>query len=192
MKTKSAFTALAAVAALAVSPGLAAEISSPFTQEEIRALVSHGPWPVPLRNDPGNRVSGNRAAVDFGERLFFDTRISGSGKFSCGTCHIPERNWTDNRTRGTAVAEVDRNVPTLMNVRLGHQFGWDGAAGSLPAQSVRPILDRRELAATPRHVADLIRKDEQLSCSPRTRWGPATRSGRTGFRRRVRPRPVRA
>ena len=174
MKTKTALQgAVAAFAALAALAGSASDSPAPFTQDEIRALVAHGPWPVPLRTDPGNRVSGSRAAVDFGERLFFDNRISGNGKFSCGTCHIPERNWTDNRKRGAAIAEVERNVPTLMNVRLGHQFGWDGAAGSLPAQSVRPILDRRELGATARHVADLIRKDEQHSCRYRNTFGAA-------------------
>jgi cytochrome c peroxidase len=102
--------------------------------------------------------------VAFGERLFFDQRLSGNGKFSCGTCHVPERNWTDNRTRGAAIAEVDRNVPTLMNIRLGRRFGWDGATDKLWAQSIRPILDARELGASPRHVADLMRRDEQLSC----------------------------
>ena len=56
-------------------------------------------------------------------------------------CHVPERNWTDNRTRGAAIAEVDRNTPTLMNLRLGHQFGWDGATDALWKQSLRPMLD---------------------------------------------------
>ena len=75
---------------------------------------------------------------------------------------MPERNWTDNRTRGAGMAEVDRNTPTLMNVRLGRWFGWDGAADSLWSQSIRPILDARELGASARHVADLVRSDDQL------------------------------
>src|SRR6476646_10583473 len=104
--------ALAALATLATLPGGTAEEPVPFSESEIRAIHAHGPWPVPLRNDPGNPVSGKREAVEFGERLFFDNRLSGNGKFSCGTCHVPERNWTDNRTRGAAIAEVDRNVPT--------------------------------------------------------------------------------
>jgi cytochrome c peroxidase len=72
---------------------------------------------------------------------FFDTRLSASGKFACATCHVPERNWTDNRIRGAAAADVDRNTPTLMNVRLGRWFGWAGGADSLWSQSIRPILD---------------------------------------------------
>ena len=44
---------------------------------------------------------------------------------------MPERNWTDNKLRGVAAAEVDRNTPTLMNVRLGRWYGWDGASSIL-------------------------------------------------------------
>jgi cytochrome c peroxidase len=164
--------ALALLAVLALPAGAANEATT-LSESEIRALLSHGPWPVPLVPDPGNRVSGKREAVELGERLFFDQRLSGNGKFSCGSCHVPERNWTDNRTRGQATAEVDRNVPTLMNVRLGRRFGWDGAAESLPAQSIRPILSARELASSPRHVADVMRNDEQLSCRYRKAFGAA-------------------
>jgi len=109
----------AGLAGLALPLAVAAQDPAPFTEAEVRAILSHGPWPVAVTTDPTNRVSGKREAVEFGERLFFDRRLSASGKFSCGTCHVPERNWKDNLTRGAAAAEVDRNTPTLMNVRLG-------------------------------------------------------------------------
>ncbi|MGQ0511802.1 MAG: cytochrome-c peroxidase [Betaproteobacteria bacterium] len=164
--------ALAGLAAAALSAGAAASQPA-FTEAEIRALVAHGPWPVPLATDPANRASGAREAIALGERLFFDQRLSASGRFSCGTCHVPERNWTDNLTRGRATAEVDRNTPTLMNVRLGRRFGWDGAADSLAAQSVRPILSARELGSSARQVAELVRMDEQLACRYRKTFGAA-------------------
>lgn len=160
-------------AILAMPPAVAEAPPVPYTDEERRAILALGPWPVPIRTDPSNPVSGRREAVELGERLFFDTRLSAGGKFSCGTCHVPERNWTDNQTVGRAVAAVDRNTPTLMNIRLQRQFGWDGAAGTIWSQSLRPMLDPRELAATPRHVADVIRKDEQLSCRYRRTFGMA-------------------
>jgi len=158
-----------ALAVLAL-PASAHEIP-PFSESEIKAILAHGPWPVPLRADPGNRVSGQRDAIELGERLFFDRRVSGGGKFSCGTCHIPERNWTDNRTRGAEIAEVERNTPTLMNVRLGRIFGWDGGTDALWKQSIRPILDARELGSSARHVAELMRNDAQLSCRYRKAFG---------------------
>ena len=156
--------ALAPLAALAAD-----EVQ--FTQAEVRAILAHGPWPAPLATDLTNRASGRPAAIELGERLFFDARLSLNGRFSCATCHVPERNWTDNKVRGAAAAEVDRNTPTLMNVRLGQWYGWDGGADSLWSQSIRPILDPRELGATPHHVAELIRKDEQLSCRYRRALG---------------------
>jgi len=174
MKTKTTvWRALTVLALLPPASGAAAEDPPAFTESEIRAILAHGPWPVAAKADPSNRVSGKREAIDFGERLFFDRRLSGGGNFSCGTCHVPERNWTDNQTRGAAIAEVDRNTPTLMNVRLGRRFGWDGATDSLWSQSIRPILDARELGASPRHVAELLRKDEQLSCRYRKAFDAA-------------------
>ena len=142
-----------------------------FTESEIRSILSHGPWPPPPAHDPSNRVSGKPEAIELGERLFFETRLSGGGQFSCATCHVSDRNWTDNETRSTAVATMDRNTPTLMNVRLGRWFGWGGSADSLWAQSIRPILDPRELASNTRQVAELIRKDDQLNCRYRKAYG---------------------
>jgi len=161
---------IAAGALIALLPAAAAtEVQ--FNDAEIKALVAHGPWPTPIRTDPTNRVSGKREAIELGERLFFDQRLSPSGRFSCGTCHVPERNWTDNLTRGAAIAQVERNTPTLMNLRLGRHFGWEGATHTLWQQSVRPMLDVRELGASAQHVAQLVREDEQLSCRYRKTFG---------------------
>ena len=159
-----------AVLAAAIARPARAE-DAPFTEAEIRALLAHGPWPVPATRDAGNPVSGSKEAITFGEALFFEKRLSPGSKFACNTCHVPERNWTDNRTRGAAIAEVDRNTPTLMNLRLARSFGWSGASDSLAVQSVRPILDARELGATPHHVAELVRSDENLACRYRKAFG---------------------
>ena len=135
-----------------------------FTQTELRSILSHGPWPMQWSPDPSNRVSGNAHAVDLGERLFFDGRLSVKGNVSCGTCHIAEYNWTDGVARNTGQARLDRNTPTLMNLRHQRWFAWDGAADSLWSQSMRPILDVRELASNATHVANYLRADADLSC----------------------------
>ena len=156
---------VAAFMALPAGTGSADETVSPrFTDGEIKIIVSHGPWPARVGADPTNRVSGMPEAIELGTLLFFDQRLSGSGTKACATCHVPERNWTDNLSRGVGMAELERNTPTLMNVRGQRWYGWGGAADSLWSQSLRPILDARELAATPRQVAKLVREDEQLSC----------------------------
>src|SRR3954465_5781047 len=135
-----------------------------FTADELRRIMQHGPWPQSWSRDPSNRVSGKREAIDFGEHLFFENRISGKGTLSCGSCHVPERDWGDGLVRGEGTQTVDRNTPNLVNVRYQRWYGWDGAADSMWSQSIRPILNEKELAATPQHVAELVRKDAELAC----------------------------
>ncbi len=142
-----------------------------FTAAETRAILRHGPWPAPWSPDPSNRVSGNAAAIALGERLFFEPRLSPSGKVLCATCHAPFRGWQDARARALGLAEVDRNTPSLFNVRHQRWFGWDGAGDSLWAQSIRPILDPREMGGSREHAAALVRADAELACGYQRAFG---------------------
>ena len=135
-----------------------------FTELETRAILRHGPWPAPWSPDPTNRVSGKPAAIELGERLFFEPRLSPSGKVLCATCHAPFRGWQDARARAFGLVEADRNTQSLFNVRNNRWFGWDGAGDSLWAQSVRPILDAREMGGSQAGAAALVRGDAELSC----------------------------
>jgi cytochrome c peroxidase len=148
-----------------------AQAAHAFTEAEIRAIASHGPWPPPFRPDPSNRVSGNKEAIEFGERLFFERRLSANGEISCSRCHLPERNWTDGEARARGLALTDRNTPSLSNVRLQRWFGWDGAHDSLWSQGMRPILDSREMGSSAAQVARLVREDADLSCRYRKVFG---------------------
>jgi cytochrome c peroxidase len=130
-----------------------------FTPEEIRKILLHGPWPPPRRADPSNRVSGRPEAIELGERLFFEPRLSGTGSVLCATCHVPFRGFHDARPRAFGLEQVERNTPSLLNARFNRRFGWDGAQDSLWAQSIRPLLDPREMRATPAHVAQVMRKN---------------------------------
>jgi cytochrome c peroxidase len=153
--------------------GAAALAAPTFTEEETRKIAAHGPWPAPWIRDPSNRVSGSAAAIDLGERLFFERRLSANGEISCSRCHLPERNWSDGLPRAVGLEEVDRNAPSVVNVRHQHWFGWDGAHDSLWAQSIRPILDPRELGMSAARVAKLVREDKDLSCRYRKTFGSA-------------------
>jgi cytochrome c peroxidase len=148
----------------------------PFSEAERRMILQHGPWPPAVAPDPSNRVSGKPAAIVFGEQLFFDPRLSGKG-VSCATCHVPEKSWTDGRKVGTGLAEGDRNTPTLLNLRTHRWFGWDGANDNLWSQSVRPMLDAREMGATEQQVAALVREDPELSCRYEKAFGSPPSSG---------------
>jgi len=142
-----------------------------FSDAEVRAIAAHGPWPPAFKADPSNRVSGKREAIDLGERLFFERRLSANGEHSCSRCHVPERNWTDGETRARGLALTDRNTPGLANVRLARWFGWDGAHDSLWSQSIRPMLDAKEMGASAAHVAKLVREDADYACRFRKVFG---------------------
>lgn len=134
-----------------------------FSQSERQTILSHGPWPPKRAPDPSNRVSGKLEAIALGERLFYEPRISGTGSVLCATCHVPYRGFQDARPRALGLEEVDRNTPALFNVRFERWFGWDGANDSLWAQSVRPLLDPREMRSSAAHVAKFVRGDPWFS-----------------------------
>jgi len=128
-----------------------------FSEEERRKILSHGPWPPKRERDPSNRVSGKTEAAALGERLFFEPRLSGTGSVLCATCHVPFRDFQDGRPRGVGLDEVDRNTPSVLDVRFGRWFGWDGANDSLWAQSIRPLLDPREMRSSAAHVSKFVK-----------------------------------
>jgi cytochrome c peroxidase len=148
------------------------EVLLDFSKDERRVILQHGPWPPPPARDPSNRVSGNPEAIALGEKLFFDPRVSGKN-MSCATCHVPEKGWADGRKVGMGMVEVDRNTPSVHNVGFQRWFGWDGANDNLWAQSVRPMLDAREMGSTERNVADLVRNDADLACRYRKAFSAA-------------------
>jgi cytochrome c peroxidase len=129
-----------------------------FSAAEKARILSHGPWPLQPRRDAANQVSGMREAIAFGERLFFEPQLSGTGSVLCASCHAPFRAFQDARPRGLGLEEVERNTPTLLNVGFYRRFGWDGSRESLASQSIRPLLEPREMRSSAAHVAALVRK----------------------------------
>jgi cytochrome c peroxidase len=148
---------LAAIGLIAMAACAQAEAPVAFTQAQKARILAHGPWPPPPRHDPTNRVSGKPQAIALGERLFFDPRLSGTGSVLCASCHVPFRSFQDARARAFGLQEVERNTPSLVNVGAYRWYGWDGAHDSLWSQSVRPLLEPREMRATPAHVAAILR-----------------------------------
>jgi cytochrome c peroxidase len=136
-----------------------------FTNEERAAILAHGPWPQPTPPDPSNRVSGRPEAIALGRRLFFDPLLSEDRQRSCATCHDPAKAFADGRPRSIGAAVVDRNAVALANLRLNRWFGWDGAADSLWAQSIRPILDAKELGLSPEELRSRVSADTALAAS---------------------------
>lgn len=129
----------------------------------IEPLVSHGPWPQPRERDSTNDQSGKAVAIELGRRLFFDARLSPSGRVACSSCHRPERAWSDGRRVGVGLAPGQRNTPSLLDVRLHRRFGWAGDRNSLWQQSIRPLLDPAEMGSSAEHLREYIAREEKLS-----------------------------
>jgi cytochrome c peroxidase len=78
------------------------------------------------------------AKASLGKQLFFDKRISGSGKNSCEACHYRHLGWTD----GNKLSMKDdgtmntRHTPTLYNVGYLTSWYWDGRASTLEGQTM--------------------------------------------------------
>jgi cytochrome c peroxidase len=113
----------------------------------------------PLRPDASNAVADDRRAVEFGHRLFFDTRLSGNGLISCAQCHQPERRFSDGLPKGVALGIAERNTPSIVGTAYSPWLYWDGRKDSQWAQALAPLVAPAEQGATRDQVAALVRND---------------------------------
>ena len=168
---------LCAVIGAVAAPSVAADAALlDFTPDEVRRILQHGPWPPPSAHDAGNARAADPQAIDLGRRLFFDRRLSVDGTMSCASCHAPAQAFADGRARSLGRVALDRNAPSLWNAVHERWYGWDGAADSIWSQSIRPLLDAREMAGSAAHVATAVAGDRELACRYTRAFGrdPAT------------------
>ncbi len=96
--------------------------------------------PSPTLGLPDMQVPADNAQtpekIELGHQLFWDPRLSKSGKMSCQTCHLPGKGWAD----GQKLSKKDdgsmnvRHTPTLLNAAFATSFYWDGRAPTLEKQ----------------------------------------------------------
>lgn len=132
-------------------------LPSPLRDEDVPRILAHGPWPPPASTDLSNRVSGNAAAIAFGENLFNEPALSGDGRLSCASCHRRELGFSDGLPRAEGRSRGDRNTLGLLDGAVQRWYGWDGANDNLWAQSLRPLLDAREMGGSLAGLADTLR-----------------------------------
>jgi cytochrome c peroxidase len=106
------------------------------------------------------------AKVALGRRLFFESRLSVTGRHSCASCHDPALSFSDGKPLAVgALGDVlPRNAMALVNVAYNVSFGWiDPNLRSLETQMRQPLLNThpvelglagREEAVTARLAAD--------------------------------------
>jgi cytochrome c peroxidase len=93
----------------------------------------------------------------FGEKLFFDKRLSSDNTISCSSCHKPEFAFADTVAISSGVEGRlgFRNAPSLFNVGKRPALMLDGAVPNLEMQAIVPIQDHNEMSIP---MGDLIAK----------------------------------
>jgi cytochrome c peroxidase len=110
----------------------------------------------PLPADPGNRVADDPRAVAFGQRLFFDTRLSSSGKVSCATCHIPDREFQDDKPLAHGVGTTGRRTMPIAGTAYAPFLFWDGRKDSLWSQALGPLESPVEHGGSREQYAQVV------------------------------------
>ena len=163
-------TRLLAAAFIAAWPSLGVA-GLDLTPEEVRKVLAHSPLPPPPA-DETNAVADDPSAARLGQFLFFETRLSGSGRFSCASCHDPARSFTDGRRVFEAAGQGTRHTPALWNVAYDRWLFWDGRTDSLWSQALKPIEHPLEMAGSRRLVVGLLRSDAGLRAAYEPIFGP--------------------
>ena len=99
-----------------------------------------------------------QAVADFGKKLFFDTRLSGNGKISCGTCHIPENYFTDGLPQAIGMGLATRNTPSVLVAKYSPWQSWDGHKDSLWSQALGPLESPSEHGTNRKDVVQVIQR----------------------------------
>jgi cytochrome c peroxidase len=83
------------------------------------------PAGFPLPNIPADNPM-SAAKVELGRYLFYDTRLSGNGTQSCGSCHQQKLAFTDGRARGVGSTRElhPRGSMSLVNVAYARRLTW--------------------------------------------------------------------
>jgi cytochrome c peroxidase len=115
-----------------------------------------------IPDDPTNAWADDPSAAWLGRWLFFDNRLSGSGKFSCASCHEPSLAFGDGESFSTATGTTARHAPTVLNTAYNDWMFWDGRADSHWMQALGPIEDSGEQNASRLLVVHLLDEDPDL------------------------------
>ncbi len=122
--------------------------------------------------DPTNPLAGNPQAVELGQRLFFDPRLSGDNRFSCAHCHRPDAGFGDVNLLARAAGETTRHAPPVLHMAWNRWFYWDGRADTLATQALQPIEHPAEMAGDRTAVARLLVTDADLHRAATPLIGP--------------------
>lgn len=127
---------------------------TPAQLEELRSMSLAALAPLPP--DPTNRVADDPRAAELGRRLFFDTRLSSTGRVACSTCHQPERGFQDGIALAIGVGTTARRSMPIPGMARSPFLFWDGRKDSLWAQALGPLESPVEHGGTRAQYAHVV------------------------------------
>ena len=102
------------------------------------------------------------AKVALGRRLFFETRLSVTGRYSCSSCHDPALSFSDGKPKATGARgdTLPRGAMALVNVAYNISFGWtQPGVRSLEAQMRQPLFNTHPVELGLAGRADAVAKE---------------------------------
>lgn len=121
-------------------PAIAGSPSATAAGDSYRWSLPRGfPMPAVPADNP---MSPARVAL--GRRLFFETTLSVTGRYSCASCHEPSRAFTDGKkvSIGATGDPTRTSAMSLTNVAYNVSFGWSTpGVRTLEDQMRQPMLN---------------------------------------------------
>lgn len=134
---------------------LIAMVASSCKKEE-EAIIDDVLHPVKLdvpvnfpkfTDDPNNPLTAE--GIELGRLLFYDPRLSGNNKISCGSCHRQNIAFSDAvalNNIGVSGVELPRHSPALINLAWANNgLFWDGGSTNLESQAFGPLTNADEM-----------------------------------------------
>lgn len=161
--------ALALFALLALSALLA---SAPARAEDYAWSLPRGfPQPAVPADNP---MSAQKVAL--GRMLFYEPRLSITGKYSCSSCHEQSRAFTDGRARalGATGEQHPRSAMSLANVAYSTSLQWaDPGLHALEAQAAGPMFNEHPIEMGLKGREAEVEGELQADASYRAAFGRA-------------------
>lgn len=139
---------------------LSVPVATQWSDEELRVIASLSLDALPpLPADPSNQYGDSQQAAEFGQHLYFDTRLSGNGQVSCASCHNPELMFTDGLPLAVGMDIGPTHTPSLVGLAYSPWFYWDGRKDSQWAQALAPLEAAHEHGTDRTQLVRLIKQD---------------------------------
>ncbi len=150
---------------------------SEFTEREQTILQSLSLENLGPPSSESNKYAFNKQAQQFGEQLFHEKNLSSSQKFSCASCHLPGKFFTDGLPTGVAAGSTNRNTQALHGAAWQSWFYWDGRRDSLWSQALTPIEAPQEMDGNRVAVTHFIANTPDYRQQYESIFGPLPFSG---------------